>query len=389
MYSLAHDTWDDKELNALQKVMDSGRYTMGPEVAKFEEQFADYIGSKYAVMTNSGSSANLIALTSIVQNPNSDLNPGDEVIVPAVSWSTTFFPVQQNGLVLKFVDIDKDTLNIDPKLVEQAITEKTKAVFAVNLLGNSCELAELKRICDDRGLVLIEDNCESFAASHQNKYCATWGTAGTFSFFFSHHLQTMEGGMIVTDDEDLFDYMRSLRAHGWVRDIGNNSSLYTKSGDPFEDSFRFVLPGYCVRPLEMSGAVGQVQLEKANDMLDQRIVNSKIYHHFFDNVDYARTQTPTQNSVHSYFGFSFVLQNSLLDKRSEVINLFREHGIECRPIVAGNFMRNPVIERLNYTTFGTYDGANEIHDQGFFLGNDNRILEEQLTKVKELMETIE
>ena len=389
MYSLAHDTWDDKELNALQKVMDSGRYTMGPEVAKIEEQFADYVGSKYAVMTNSGSSANLIALTSIVQNPNYDLNPGDEVIVPAVSWSTTFFPVQQNGLVLKFVDIDKDTLNIDPKLVEQAITEKTKAVFAVNLLGNSCELAELKRICDDRGLVLIEDNCESFAASHQNKYCATWGTAGTFSFFFSHHLQTMEGGMIVTDDEDLYDYMRSLRAHGWVRDIGNNSSLYTKSGDPFEDSFRFVLPGYCVRPLEMSGAVGQVQLEKANDMLDQRIVNSKIYHHFFDNVDYARTQTPTQNSVHSYFGFSFVLQNSLLDKRSEVINLFREHGIECRPIVAGNFMRNPVIERLNYTTFGTYDGANEIHDQGFFLGNDNRILEEQLTKVKELMETIE
>ena len=389
MYSLAHDTWDKKELIALQRVMDSGRYTMGPEVATFEEKFADYVGAKYAVMTNSGSSANLIALTSIVQNPNYNLNAGDEVIVPAVSWSTTFFPVQQNGLVLKFVDIDKNTLNIDSKLVEEAITEKTKAVFAVNLLGNSCELAELKRICDDRGLVLIEDNCESFGASHQNKYCATWGTAGTFSFFFSHHLQTMEGGMIVTDDEDLYDYMRSLRAHGWVRDIGNNSSLYTKSGDPFEDSFRFVLPGYCVRPLEMSGAVGQVQLEKANDMLDQRIVNSKIYHHFFDNVDYARTQTPTQNSVHSYFGFSFVLQNSLLDKRSEVINLFREHGIECRPIVAGNFMRNPVIERLNYTTFGTYDGANEIHDQGFFLGNDNRILEEQLTKVKELMETIE
>ena len=239
MYSLAHDTWDKKELIALQRVMDSGRYTMGPEVAKFEEQFAKHVKAKYAVMTNSGSSANLIALTSIVQNPKYDLKAGDEVIVPAVSWSTTFFPVQQNGLVLKFVDIDKDTLNIDCKLVEQAITEKTKAVFAVNLLGNSCELAELKRICDNRGLVLIEDNCESFGASHQNKYCATWGTAGTFSFFPAH-LQTMEGGMIVTDDEDLYDYMRSLRAHGWVRDIGNDSSLYTKSGDPFEDSFRFV-----------------------------------------------------------------------------------------------------------------------------------------------------
>jgi len=389
MYSLAHDTWNDKELIALQRVMDSGRYTMGPEVAKFENEFAEHVGAKFAVMTNSGSSANLIALTSIVQNPKYNLNAGDEVIVPAVSWSTTFFPVQQNGLVLKFVDIDKNTLNIDPNLVEQAITEKTKAVFAVNLLGNSCELSVLKRICDDNDLVLIEDNCESFGASHQNKYCATWGAAGTFSFFFSHHLQTMEGGMIVTDDKDLCDYMRSLRAHGWVRDIGDNSSLYTKSGDPFEDSFRFVLPGYCVRPLEMSGAVGQVQLSKANDMLDQRIVNSKIYHHLFDNVDYARTQTPTQNSVHSYFGFSFVLENLLLDRRAEVINLFKEHGIECRPIVAGNFMRNPVIERLNYTTFGTYDAANEIHDQGFFLGNDNRNLETQLTKVKELMETIE
>ena len=125
MYSLAHDTWDDSEVAALQRVMDSGRYTMGPEVAKFEKEFADYIGAKFAVMTNSGSSANLIALTSIVQNPNYNLNAGDEVIVPAVSWSTTFFPVQQNGLVLKFVDVNKNSLNIDPDLVEQAITEKT------------------------------------------------------------------------------------------------------------------------------------------------------------------------------------------------------------------------------------------------------------------------
>ena len=388
MYSLAHDTWDKREVNALQRVIDSGRYTMGPEVAKFEAEFAKYIGSRNAVMTNSGSSANLIALTSIVQSPDYDLNPGDEVIVPAVSWSTTFFPVNQNQLKLKFVDICKDSLNIDVDLVEQAITEKTKAVFAVNLLGNSCELIKLKNICNRNSIVLIEDNCESFGAMHNKKYCATWGDAGTFSFFFSHHLQTMEGGMIVTDNDDLADYMRSLRAHGWVRDIGNDSALYTKSGDPFEDSFRFVLPGYCVRPLEMSGAVGQVQLEKADKMIFQRKQNSKVYHKLFDFVDYARTQVPTDNSVHSYFGFSFVLENSLRDRRKEVIELFKQNGIECRPIVAGNFMRNPVIERLDYTTFGDYNAANEIHDQGFFLGNDNRNLEQALYKVKELMETL-
>ena len=388
MYSLAHDTWDESEVAALQRVIKSGRYTMGPEVAKFEEQFAQHVGSKHAVMTNSGSSANLIALTSIVQSPDYDLSAGDEVIVPAVSWSTTFFPVHQNGLVLKFVDIDKDSLNIDVSEVKQAITPKTKAVFAVNLLGNSCELEELRRICDEHGLVLIEDNCESFGAKHRSKYCATYGAAGTFSFFFSHHLQTMEGGMIVTDDDNLADYMRSLRAHGWVRDIGDESSLYTKSGDPFEDSFRFVLPGYCVRPLEMSGAVGQVQLQKANGMLFKRIENSKIYHELFDNAPYARTQLPTEGSLHSYFGFSFVLENELRNRRTEVISAFREQGIECRPIVAGNFMRNPVIDRLNYRTFRTYDAADEIHDQGFFLGNDNRDLEQPLHKVKEILEAL-
>lgn len=388
MYSLAHDTWDKLEVDALQRVIESGRYTMGPEVSKFEKQFADYVGSKYAVMTNSGSSANLIALTSIVENTAYDLQKGDEVIVPAVSWSTTFFPVHQNGLVLKFVDIDKDSLNIDTTLITDAITERTRAIFAVNLLGNSCELSTLKKICDNYNLILIEDNCESFGASHKGKYCATYGTAGTFSFFFSHHLQTMEGGMVVTDDNELANYMRSLRAHGWVRDLDNNTDLYIPSGDPFEDSFRFVLPGYCVRPLEMSGAVGQVQLKKADAMLNARIENSKIYHKLFDNVDYTRTQMPTQESIHSYFGFSFVLTGALQNRRKEVIELFRENKIECRPIVAGNFLRNPVIYRLNHTFQGKYTVADEIHDQGFFLGNDNRSLEENLYSVKKLMETL-
>lgn len=388
MYSLAHDTWDQREVDALQRVISSGRYTMGPEVKTFEQQFAKYVGSKHAVMTNSGSSANLVALTALVQNPRYDLSPGDEVIVPSVSWSTTFFPVHQNGLVLKFVDVDRCTLNLDIDLVKQAITEKTKAIFAVNLLGNSCELQLLKNICEEHGLVLIEDNCESFGATHDDKYCGTWGAAGTFSFFFSHHLQTMEGGMVVTDDDDLADYMRSIRAHGWVRDLSSENSLYEHSGNSFEDSFRFVLPGYCVRPLEMSGAVGQVQLEKSIDMIEQRITNAMAYHELFDDFDVVQTQKPTIPGQHSYFGFSFILQNELAGRREEVIALLKEHNIECRPIVAGNFMRNPVIDRLNHVREEHYLAADEIHDNGFFLGNDNRILVENLCEVKELLESL-
>ena len=388
MYSLAHDTWDQREVDALQRVIASGRYTMGPEVKAFEQQFAKYVGSKHAVMTNSGSSANLVALTSLVQNPCYDLHPGDEVIVPSVSWSTTFFPVHQNGLVLKFVDVDRKTLNLDLDQVKGAITENTKAVFAVNLLGNSCELQLLKNICDEHGLILIEDNCESFGATHDDKYCGTWGAAGTFSFFFSHHLQTMEGGMVVTDDDDLADYMRSIRAHGWVRDLSPDNSLYNHTGNSFEDSFRFVLPGYCVRPLEMSGAVGQVQLEKAGSMIEQRITNAMVYHELFNDFEHVQTQKPTIPGIHSYFGFSFILQNELAGRREEVIELLKQNSIECRPIVAGNFMRNPVIDRLNHICEDSYPVADDIHDNGFFLGNDNRNLAENLIDVKELLESL-
>ena len=388
-YPLSCDTWGTEEVDAIQKVIKSGRYTMGEEVFAFEKQFAEFMDVKHAKMVNSGSSANLLMIGSAIYNPRYNLKPGDSVIVPAVSWSTTYYPLQQYGLKLIFCDVDLHTLNLDINEVKKAIVEhKPAAILTVNLLGNPSDLTELSNIAEENNNILFEDNCESFGAEINGRKTGTFGTMGTHSFFFSHHLQTMEGGMILTNYEEDAQYIDSMRAHGWLRTLPNENFIHNKTGDPFEDSFRFVLPGYCVRPLEMSGAVGQVQLQKANEMLDQRIINSKIYHHFFDNTDYARTQLPTQNSVHSYFGFSFVLENNLRNRRKDVINLFKEYGIECRPIVAGNFMRNPVIERLCYRTFGTYDNANEIHDQGFFLGNDNRNLEEQLTKVKELMETL-
>ena len=389
MYSLAHDTWDSREVSALQKVMDSGRYTMGPEVAKFENEFANYIGAKYAVMTNSGSSANLIAITSIVQNPKYDLKAGDEVIVPAVSWSTTFFPVQQNGLVLKFVDIDKDTLNIDCNLVEQAITEKTKAVFAVNLLGNSCELADLKRICDNRGLVLIEDNCESLGAisnvtfaegdSIKVRKCGTVGRMGSFSFFFSHHMQTMEGGMIACWDKDDYDFLRSLRAHGWCRDLPEENNLYKKSGDPFKDSFTFVTPGYSVRPLEMSGAIGSVQLKKCDKFIEERRNNAKYFVDKFSKLPNIKIQREIGKS--SWFGFSVILTDELKGERDVVIERLTKLGVETRPIIAGNFMKQPVIEYFTYIGRATYDSADYLHDNGFFMGNDVIDLKENIDMV--------
>ena len=381
-YSLASDTWGKEEIEAIQKVIQSGRYTMGPFVKQYEKEFSDYFGCADAVMVNSGSSANLlaIALLSVKYGLKGD------IIVPAVSWSTTFFPVHQYGFKLNFVDIDRDTLNIDVNKIEKAITPNTSAIFAVNLLGNSNDFNKLKQICDKHKLVLIEDNCESLGAKFENKHTGTIGQLGTFSFFFSHHLQTMEGGMIAVQNKEDADFLRSLRAHGWIRDLPNENNIYNKTGDNFKDSFTFVTPGYCVRPLEMSGAIGSVQLKKWPDMREKRLKNAEYFKERFKDLKGVRIQKEIGES--SWFGFSIVLEGHLEGKREQVIKILTENKVETRPIVAGNFMKNPVIEYINYIDNYDYENADYIHNNGFFIGNDITDLKNNLNNVYNLIKGI-
>lgn len=385
-YPLASNTWNDKELKALQAVIDSGHYTMGPKVKQFEMEFANTFGVKHAVMVNSGSSANLLMIASLVLDKRYNLNPGDEVIVPAVSWSTTFFPLAQYGLKAIFVDIDLDTLNIDPSKIVKAITPKTKAIFAVNLLGNSCDYTALLDLANEFNLILLEDNCESLGATWEGKMLGTIGTMGTFSFFFSHHMQTMEGGMIVTNDDQTAQYLRSLRAHGWIRDLPNENYICNKTGDPFEDSFKFVLPGYCVRPLEMSGAVGSVQLAKMPDMITERRLNASVFNQYFGDIPNIITQMEIGKS--SWFGFSILLKGKLEGRRKEVIKLLRDDGVETRPIVAGNFTKNPVIQYIPHEIRGELTNADYVDQHGFFIGNDSRPLYSKLKDVGEIIRNI-
>ena len=216
-FRLAISTWDDREHQAIQKVVDSGAFTMGKYVAEYEKRFADFFGSKYAVMVNSGSSANLLMIASLFYTKNTKLRlkRGDEVIVPAVSWATMYFPLQQYGLKVKFVDIDRDTLNMDLAKLEEAITDQTKVILTVNLLGNPNDFAAVQAMIGNAGIVLLEDNCESMGAVFNNRQAGTFGIMGTFSSFFSHHISTVEGGYIVTDDEELRHILLCLRAHGW------------------------------------------------------------------------------------------------------------------------------------------------------------------------------
>ncbi|EAH5200900.1 aminotransferase class V-fold PLP-dependent enzyme, partial [Campylobacter upsaliensis] len=200
-YTLASSTWDEKELKAIQEVIDSDIFTMGEKVAKFEKDFAKFTGSKYAVMTSSGSTANLIATAALFYTKNSKLKRGDEVIVPAISWSTTYYPLYQYGLKLKFIDVDLYTLNYDLEALKEAISDKTKMIVCVNLLGNPNDFDVINAMIKDKDIILLEDNCEAMGATYKGKQAGTFGIMGTFSTFYSHHMATMEGGFVVTNDE--------------------------------------------------------------------------------------------------------------------------------------------------------------------------------------------
>lgn len=368
-YPLASSTWGKEEVDAIHKVIDSDMYTMGARVKDFENQFAEYFGSKHAIMTNSGSSANLLMFACLNWRHAFD---GRDIIVPALGWSTSYFPIVQNQMKLNFVDINPKTMNIDPEWIEDAITENTRAILAINMLGNPCDFTALKELCKKHQLLLLEDNCESMGASWQNRYCGTLGFAGTFSFFFSHHIQTMEGGMILTDNDEDAHYMRSLRAHGWCRDLPlDDKSLYTRTGDPFFDSFTFVTPGYCVRPLEMSGAIGTEQLKKFPAMMEQRLENARYFQELFGNVDWADIQQEHEKS--SWFTFSLVLKNAMQYRRDEVVKNLAEVGVQTRPIGTRNMLRQPVMNRIGKMTVPNshmeYEGADLVHHNGFMVGN--------------------
>ncbi len=367
-FPLALSSWGEEEISAIHKVIESDRYSMGPFVEEFEKDFANYIGAKYCVMVNSGSTSNLIAIASLFFRKNNPLKKGDEVIVPAVSWSTTYTPLQQYGLKVKFVDIDLDTLNYDIEALDSAISEKTRLVVAVNLLGNSNDFDAINKITSKHDIILYEDNCESLGATYNGKMAGTFGLLGGYSTFFSHHMSTMEGGLITTDDEELFHIMLSLRSHGWTRHLPKENHVTgTKSDFPFDESFKFVLPGYNVRPVEMSGAIGIEQLKKLPNFIEVRRQNAKYFQEVFKNPKHFRIQKEIGDS--SWFGFSIVLNADAPYNRRELILHLESSGIECRPVVAGNFTKNDVIKYFDYEIHGELTNSNIIDERAFFVGN--------------------
>jgi len=384
-YPLSSSTWGIEEEIAISDILKSGNFTMGRKVQEFEQNFSDYFGSKYAVMCNSGSSANLLMVTALMYRKSGCLLPDDEVLVPAVSWSTTYYPIHQNGLVMNFVDIDLESLNIDLDLLENKITKKTKAILAVNLLGNPVNYKHLIEFSERNNLILLEDNCESLGASIENQRTGTFGLAGSTSFFYSHHISTMEGGCVLTDDQELYQIMKSIRAHGWTRDLPSKNLVFEKTGTEWDDLFRFVLPGYNLRPLEIEAAIGIEQLKKLDLFVQNRRSNAMKFRELLS--AYPKILIQKEFGKSSWFGFSMILQEDWSSRRDEFVSHLERYEIQSRPIVAGNFARNPVLKHLRHKEITDLSRADVLHEQGLFIGNHHYLMEDEFELLASALRT--
>lgn len=283
---------------------------------------------------------------------------------------------------MKFVDVDKYTLNFDLEELKKAVTDKTRLIFAVNLLGNPNDYDEIKNIIGRKNIYLLEDNCESLGGEYKGKQLGSIGLMGTYSTFFSHHMATMEGGLVGTDDEELYHLLLSLRSHGWTRHLPKENKICIKSDIAFDESFRFILPGYNVRPVEMMGAIGIEQLRKLPDFLSFRRKNAKYFQKLFKNDERFIIQKEIESS--SWFGFSFLIKDNSI-KRDKIIKALTKANIDTRPIVAGNFARKEVVKWFDYEIQGDLKNADYIDKNGFFVGNHQFDITDKLDYLYEIL----
>ena len=349
--------------------------TMGNKVRKFEKEFARYVGTKYAIMVNSGSSANLLAL-SILTNPllgNKRIKNNEEIITPAVTWPTTVYPISNVGAIPKFVDVTLDDFTINVNEIEKAITKKTCGIMLVHLIGNPCDMQKIKKIAKKHDLWLIEDACEAHGAKFHKKHVGSFGDLSTFSFFASHHITTMEGGMVVTNNKTLYELGKSLRSFGWIRDQSSKKAL-EKKYKKIDPRFLFVNVGYNLRPTELQGAFGIHQIKKLENLVKIRIDNAIFWNKKLSSCEKFLILPKLKEHYRKSFLFYplTVIENTYFSKQELVAHL-EKAGIEPRPVMTGNILEQPVTKIIKFRKNSKFTNAEYIMKNSFLLGNHHLI----------------
>lgn len=365
-YPLSIATYDVEEVLSAVDSLCSFRTTMWQKTAEFERRFAQIQDTPEAIMVNSGSSADLLIAFAAVNPATKLLERGDEVLIPSVTWPTHVWSWMMAGLTIRFVDVDPLTCNIDLAALEGSIGPRTRAISLVHLMGSPCDMAGIVDIARRHDLLLFEDCCESLGAKFAGESVGTFGVAASFSFFFSHHITTMEGGMITCPDPELSDVFRLLRAHGWARNTKHRPSAEAHGVDP---RYTFLNWGFNVRPTELQAGFGLVQLDRWPGFHRVRVENAEYLRELLNPIDgMLRLMEVHPLADCSWFALPFTLEPGTPFDRDELVGHLEACGIETRPVVAGNLARHPVVELFPELSGADLPGADLIHDRGFYLG---------------------
>ena len=382
IYPLLENPYRSKDLNLAMKVLRSKKLTMGEYTKKFEKLFSKKIKLKNSLMVNSGSSANFLAFQCLI-NPyrKRRLKIGDQVLIPALCWSTSLWPIIQSGLKPVFVDIDPKTLNIDLNDLEKKISKYTKALMLVHVLGNCTDMNKLCSMLKKRKIILIEDTCESLGSKFNNKFLGTYGEMSSFSFYSSHQISSGEGGMISCKSSMDYEIIKSLRSHGWSRGLKNEKKI-ANNFKHLDNRFIFYNSGYNLRPTDITASIGLSQFKDLEKFKKIRNYNRNlIVTEMLKNNDIKNELIFIQKNKNvdpSWFGIPIILKNK--NKKKKFIKKIESSGIETRPIISGNFLKQPAIKKYKLTTKNKFINADYINERGFFIGLPTRKLNKYFVK---------
>lgn len=362
--------FDEKEvLNALDALLNV-RISQGAKVKMFEEMAAKYVGTRFAIACNSGSSANLLALTALVASGK--VKKGDEVIIPATTFATVASPIIQAGLIPVYVDIDDQSWNIDPKELEKAIGKKTRVLMPVHTFGNPADMPAIMRIAKKHKLIVLEDCCEAHGAAIGKKKVGSFGDLSTLSFFVAHNITTGEGGMIFTNDPKIDDLLRSLREFGRLANDTMVNQRFTypdKTLKGFDARYIFLRLGYNMRMTDITASIGIEQLKKLDRFNAQRIRIVNAYRKALAPYEkFLVLPTVAKDHFHSFYGFPFVVRKDAPFSRMDFVRFLEERGIETRPFFGGCLPDQPAFRDEPKRVVGNLPVARWIRDWSIFIG---------------------
>jgi len=381
----------DSDIQAINRVLVSGNLTMGQEVLSFEKEMARYLKVKHFVMVNSGSSANLAIVEALLRPSlgTQKLKLGDGVLVPAIAWPTTVWPLIQLGLRPIFVDVEENTMAIDLAKAQEIINNSqlnVAGIFPIHPLGFGIPSFFLEQFCKNNQLVLIEDVCESLGSWNGESHSGTTGIMSSFSFYFSHHMTTMEGGGIATNDDHFANDIKSIRSHGWSRDR-SDSSKWSFEVHPSMQKFNFVSTGFNIRPMEIQAAVGLEQLKDLEMFINKRRENVYKVQQRLEGTNLKILGLADDDKVmlrrdHSWMHIPIKIignPETITERRSRIVRFLEDFGVETRPPLTGNFVKQPAMVRYEpKATQESFPVADRISSSVFLVGCHHDLSNEQI-----------